>query len=129
MPLLHKNVVITPHPGEMARLKNVSITEILADPITATKGFSCTVLLKGATTVVTDGTHTVLCTEGTPGLSKGGSGDVLTGIITGLLSQGLTPFDAARAGTYLLGTSAAEAYRLLGERMLLATDVIDALSK
>lgn len=129
LPLLHKNVVITPHPGEMARLKNVPIAEILADPITAAKGFSCTVLLKGATTVVTDGTHTVLCTEGTPGLSKGGSGDVLTGIITGLLSQGLTPFDAARAGTYLLGTSAAEAYRLLGERMLLATDVIDALSK
>ena len=127
LPLLHKNVVITPHPGEMARLKNVPIAEILADPITAAKGFPCTVLLKGATTVVTDGRHTVLCTEGTPGLSKGGSGDVLTGIITGLLSQGLSPFDAARAGTYLLGTSAAGAYRLLGERMLLATDVIDAL--
>ena len=127
LPLLHKNVVITPHPGEMARLKNVPIAEILADPITAAKGFPCTVLLKGATTVVTDGRRTVLCTEGTPGLSKGGSGDVLTGIITGLLSQGLSPFDAARAGTYLLGTSAAGAYRLLGERMLLATDVIDAL--
>ncbi len=129
LPLLHRNIVITPHPGEMARLKNVPIADVLADPILAAKGFACTVLLKGATTVVTDGTRTVLCTEGTPGLSKGGSGDVLTGIITGLLSQGLSPFDAARTGTYLLGTSAADAYRLLGERMLLATDVIDALSR
>ncbi len=127
--LLHPNVVITPHPGEMARLLNCSIAEVQADPLAAVHAFPCITLLKGATTLVSDGTKTVFCTEGTPGLAKGGSGDVLTGIITGLLSQGLKPFDAARAGTYLLGTSAREAYRLLGQRMLLASDVIAALSE
>ncbi len=113
----------------MARLLNRSIQSVLADPIAAVRAFPCTVLLKGATTLVSDGKRTVFCTEGTPALAKGGSGDVLTGIVTGLLSQGLNPFDAARAGTYLLGTSAKEAYRLLGKRMLLASDVIDALAQ
>lgn len=128
-PLLHENVVLTPHPGEMARLLACSIPDVLADPLSAVESFPCVVLLKGATTLVHSGKRTVFCTEGTPGLSKGGSGDVLTGIITALLAQGVPPFDAARAGTYLLGTSAKEAYRLLGERMLLATDVIEALKQ
>ncbi|MDO4852972.1 MAG: NAD(P)H-hydrate dehydratase [Clostridia bacterium] len=127
--LLHPNVVITPHPGEMARLLNGTVDEVLSDPLAAVHAFPCITLLKGATTIVSDGSKTVFCTEGTPGLAKGGSGDVLTGIITGLLSQGLNPFDAARAGTYLLGTCAKEAYRLLGQRMLLASDVIEALSE
>ena len=127
--LLHQNAVLTPHPGEMARLLQKTVAEVLADPLGCANAFPCTVLLKGATTIVSDGNHTVLCTEGTPGLSKGGSGDVLCGIITALLAQGLCPFDAARAGTYLLGTSAKDAYRLLGQRMLLASDVIDALGE
>ena len=126
--LLHENVVITPHPGEMARLLNCTAKQVLSDPIAAARSFPCTVLLKGATTVVTNGTTTVLCTEGTPGLSKGGSGDVLCGIITALLAQGLKPFDAARAGTFLLGTSAKKAYELLGQRMLLASDVTEAFT-
>lgn len=127
--LLHTNVVLTPHPGEMARLLHKTVTEVLSDPIGCARSFPCTVLLKGSTTTVTDGARTVLCTEGTPGLAKGGSGDVLCGMITALLAQGLSPFDAARAGTYLLGTSARDAYRLLGNRMLMASDVIDALTE
>lgn len=125
--LLHENVVLTPHPGEMARLMGCSTADVLADPIKASRLFPCTTLLKGATTIVHGNGSTLFCTEGTPALSKGGSGDVLTGLITALLAQGLSPFDAARTGTYLLGTTAKEAYRLLGERMLLASDVIDAL--
>lgn len=127
--LLHPNVVLTPHPGEMARLLDCPIERVLSDPLGAVGAFDCTVLLKGATTLVRGGTRTVLCTEGTTGLAKGGSGDVLTGMITGLLAQGLAPFDAARAGTALLGMSAAKAHRLLGERMLLASDVIDAMGE
>lgn len=128
-PLLHENVVLTPHPGEMARLLECSISDVLNDPLSAVEVFPCVVLLKGPTTLVHFGNQTVFCTEGTPGLSKGGSGDVLTGIITALLAQGVPPFDAARTGTYLLGTSAKEAYRLLGERMLLAADVTEALKQ
>ncbi len=128
IPMLHKNVVITPHPGEMARLLDCTVNEVLSDPLSCVKAFPCVTLLKGPTTLVSDGCMTWFCTEGTPALAKGGSGDVLTGIITGLLSQGFSPMNAARAGTYLLGTSARKAMTLLGERMLLASDVIDAIT-
>ena len=126
--LLHENVVLTPHAGEMARLLGTTVDAVLSDPLGAVKTFPCTTLLKGATTLVHFGGKTAFLTFGNPGLSKGGSGDVLTGLITALLAQGLSPFDAARAGAYLLGTSADRAMKLLGERMLLASDVIDMVS-
>jgi NAD(P)H-hydrate epimerase len=125
LPLLHENVVLTPHAGEMARLLNTTVDDVLEDPLHAVSAFPCTTLLKGATTLVHSNGKTVFLTFGNPGLAKGGSGDVLTGLITALLAQGLSAFDAARCGAYLLGTSADRAMRLLGERALLAGDVID----
>lgn len=123
--LLHENVVLTPHVGEMARLLDTTIEKIQSDPLKAVSAFPCAVLLKGATTLVHANGKTAFLTFGNPGLAKGGSGDVLTGLITAMLAQGLSPFDAARCGAYLLGTSADKAMRLLGERALLAGDVID----
>ncbi len=125
MRLLHDNVILTPHAGEMARLLHTTVDEVLHNPLGAAAQFPCTVLLKGATTLVYADGKTAFLTFGNPGLAKGGSGDVLTGLITALLAQGLRPFDAARAGAYLLGTSADRAMRLLNERMLLASDVIN----
>ncbi len=126
--LLHEKVVITPHAGEMARLLNCSVNDVLSDPLSCVKSFPCVTLLKGPTTLVSDGKVTWFCTEGTPALAKGGSGDVLTGIITALLSQGMAPLNAARVGTFLLGTNARRAISLLGERVLIASDVIEALN-
>ena len=123
--LLHENVVITPHAGEMARLLQSTVKNVLNDPLGAVRAFPCTTLLKGATTLVHEAGRTSFLTFGNPGLAKGGSGDVLTGFITAFLAQGLQPFDAARAGAYLLGTSADRAMKLLAERALLASDVID----
>ncbi|MBR0508451.1 MAG: NAD(P)H-hydrate dehydratase [Clostridia bacterium] len=123
--LLHENVVLTPHAGEMARLLHTTVEDVLNDPLKAVSAFPCTTLLKGATTLVHANGRTAFLTFGNPGLAKGGSGDVLTGLITALLAQGLSAFDAARCGAYLLGTSADKAMRLLGERALLAGDVID----
>ncbi|HWR23501.1 MAG TPA: NAD(P)H-hydrate dehydratase [Feifaniaceae bacterium] len=129
--LLHPNVILTPHPAEMARLIQGSVEDVLHAPLDTAKraaiSWGCTVLLKGATTVITDGARVCLNTTGNSGLAKGGSGDVLTGVTLSLLSQGLTVFDAACAGAYLLGSAAEKAYALLGTRMLLAADVIDAL--
>lgn len=131
--LLHGNVILTPHAGEMARLLETDIAAVTADPILtardAAKMFGCVVLLKGATTCISDGTGVVLNTCGNPGLAKGGSGDTLTGIITALLAQGLTPKNAACAGAFLLGASADVAYRVLGNRMLLAGDLIDVIAE
>lgn len=108
---------------------NCKVQDVAENPLKAVSSFSCTVLLKGPTTLVSDGLKTVFCTEGSPALAKGGSGDVLTGIITALLAQGLSAFDAARTGTYILGTTAKNAMKLLSERMLLASDIIDLLEQ
>jgi len=131
--LLHENVILTPHAAEMARLSGETVSGILDDPIgiamTYAKKWSCVVLLKGATTCISNGHETRLNTTGNAGLAKGGSGDVLAGLITGLLAQGLSPLDAASCGAYLLGASADVALDLLRERMLLARDVIGALEQ
>lgn len=130
---LHENVVLTPHPAEMARLTGEPIDRILADPIEIARIYAarwgCVVLLKGATTCVSDGRTVRLNASGNPGLAKGGSGDVLSGLITAMLSQGLKPYDAASAGAYLLGASADAALELLGTRMLMARDVIEVVEK
>lgn len=131
--LLHENVILTPHLAEMARLCGESIATILTDPIgisqTYAKKWNCVVLLKGATTCISNGRETRLNTTGNAGLAKGGSGDVLAGLITGLLTQGLSPLDAASCGAYLLGASADVALDLLKERMLLARDVVGAIEQ
>jgi NAD(P)H-hydrate epimerase len=131
--LLHENAILTPHPAEMARLSGEPVSRILSDPIGMAgmyaKKWKCIVLLKGATTCISDGNAVRLNTTGNAGLAKGGSGDVLAGLITGLLAQGLSPLDAASCGAYLLGASADVALELLKERMLLARDVIGAIEQ
>jgi len=130
---LHEDVILTPHAAEMARLSGESIATILADPIGIAQSYAskwnCVVLLKGATTCISNGRETRLSTTGNAGLAKGGSGDVLAGLITGLLAQGLSPLDAASCGAYLLGASADVALDLLRERMLLARDIIGAVEQ
>jgi NAD(P)H-hydrate epimerase len=130
---LHQGVILTPHPAEMARLTGGAMDEILRDPVGTARHYAsawnCVVLLKGATTCVSNGACVRLNTTGNSGLAKGGSGDVLSGIVTALLAQGLSAFDAASAGAFLLGASADTALELLGTRMLMARDVIDAVQK
>ncbi len=132
-PPLNGNVVLTPHPGEMGRLTGKSVSAILSDMEdcagTYAQQHSCTVLLKGAESIIAapDG-RTMKNASGNAGLAKGGSGDVLTGIVLALLGQGLSPFDAACCGSYLLGASADTAMRLLRERMLITRDVVSAVS-
>lgn len=104
-------VILTPHVGEMARLLSLPIDIIAANLVKAAQTLAhltgAVVLLKSATSVIAspDGKYTFNISGG-PQLAKGGSGDVLTGIILALLSQGLTPYDAARYGALLLGTAA-----------------------
>ncbi len=130
---LHQNVILTPHPGEFSRLSEIEMAEILRDPIgnakKAARQWHCIVLLKGAVSCITDGDRLVLNTTGNAGLAKGGSGDVLTGVITGLLSQGAAPFDAACVGAYLLGSAAETAFDILKERAMIARDVLEGLTQ
>lgn len=128
-----KNTVITPHPKEFSRLSGNTVKEILSDPILAASGFAkefgVIVLLKGATTVVSNGTNSVLITAGSPAMAKGGSGDVLTGVIGSLLAQGYPPFEAAYIGAYLCGKAGEKAAKAIGEYSASATDTIKYLTK
>lgn len=105
-------IVITPHPGEMARLTGLTVEEIEENREGIASDFAkrhnVTVLLKGAATVVSspETQDVYINTTGNPALSKGGSGDVLSGIIGALLSGGMAPYDAARIGAYLHGFAA-----------------------
>lgn len=128
---LHSNVLLTPHPGEMSRLTGIPVSDILSNPVTvaadAARRWHCTVLLKGATSVITDGKSILFNIAGNPGLAKGGSGDVLTGISLAMMSQGLDALEAGCAASFLLGSSADTALRILSNRALIASDIIDML--
>lgn len=122
--------IITPHPGEAARLLSVDNAAIAGDRYGAGRAladrYGCITVLKGAGSLVDDGTSTAVCPYGNPGMASGGMGDVLTGIIAALLGQGLSPRQAARAGVL--------AHALAGDlaagdmpRSLIATDLVAQL--
>ena len=124
--------VLTPHPGEFARLTGTRPSA--SERIEAAAAFAqrdsnkqTIVVLKGHHTVVTDGTRVSVNQTGNPGMATGGSGDVLTGVITGLLCQGLAPFDAARLGVHVHGLAGDLAASELGQVSLIASDLIDYL--
>ncbi|MNO42433.1 Bifunctional NAD(P)H-hydrate repair enzyme Nnr [compost metagenome] len=125
--------ILTPHPGEMARLTGVSTGEVQNDRLGIARRFALqhglTLVLKGARTVVAapDG-RVFVNTTGHPGMATGGSGDVLTGIIASLLAQGLDAVQAAAFGVYLHGRAGERAAALRhSPASLIAGDIIEAL--
>ncbi len=125
-------LIITPHPGEMAGLwQGLFRDEPPADrealAVQFAKLTNTTVVLKGAGTVVTDSQQIYVNTTGNPGMASAGAGDVLTGVITALMGQGMTDFNAAVYGVYVHGLAADIAADELGQVSLMATDIIDAL--
>jgi len=122
--------ILTPHPGEWARLSNIPADEPVeqhrAAVELANKSQSI-VVLKGHQTLVTDGQRQYRNTTGNPSLAVGGSGDVLTGMIVALVCQGLTAYDASVLGVYLHGLAGDIAHRQLGTPSTLGTDLIDAI--
>ncbi len=133
--LLPKPSVLTPHPGEMAALTGLSKEEIQSDRLGAARKFAAqwghVVLLKGAFTVIAaPGGEAVIEPFATPALAKAGSGDVLSGLIGGLLAQGAPPFEAAVAGAFIHGRAAEIATETLGTTVsILAGDLLKAIPK
>jgi ADP-dependent NAD(P)H-hydrate dehydratase len=125
-------VIMTPHPGEFARLTSASVADVQSDRIAraaklASLSKSLVVVLKGAGTVVTDGSRYYLNTTGNPGMATGGTGDVLTGVIAALLAQKLAPFEAAQLGAFIHGLAGDIARDQNGEIGMIAGDLVDAL--
>jgi hydroxyethylthiazole kinase-like uncharacterized protein yjeF len=124
--------ILTPHPGEMARLTGKSTAEVNADRIGLARGFAvenrCHLILKGARTVIaTPAGRVFINPSGNPGMASGGMGDVLAGILTALLGQGLGAEDAMKLGVYLHGFVGDTAAQVKGEIGLIASDIIEGL--
>ena len=127
-------LVITPHPGEMARLLRCSIGEIQTDRVaaalTAAQRFCCTAVLKGAGTVVAaPNGHFWVNTTGNVGMATGGTGDVLSGILGALLAMGVPPIAAAGMAVYAHGLAGDLALKWRGEISLVAGDLTESLSE
>lgn len=130
--ILPKNSILTPHPREFERLFGKTNTESqrLAFAKAKAKKYQIFIILKGAQTrIFTPDGIEYINTTGNPGMATAGSGDVLTGILTGLLSQKYTPLNAAILGVYLHGLAADLALEVQSQESLLATDIISYLGK
>jgi len=125
--------ILTPHPGEMARLLNISKQDVLADPIGSLKKavdltFSV-VLLKGAATLMSSPDHKIYLNHyPNDGMATAGSGDVLAGMIAGLVGQNMNPFEATQLGVFLHSLSGAFAAEQYSHRAMTATSIIDNIS-
>ena len=124
--------ILTPHPGEMSRMTGLPLKDILDRPVEVASQvadeYGCIVLLKGAATIVAEPKGRIyINTSGNSGMAKGGSGDVLTGMIASLLAQGYPPYEAAVLGCFTHGRAGDEAAKKLGETGMIAGDIIDAI--
>ncbi|HOX54151.1 MAG TPA: NAD(P)H-hydrate dehydratase [Candidatus Omnitrophota bacterium] len=126
--------ILTPHPGEMARLLGTSTNAVQKNRKNIALGFAkkynCLVVLKGNRTVVADAKGKVYINNtGNPGMATAGSGDVLTGIIASFLAQGLKPFDAAKYAVYIHGLAGDLTARKKTELGMIASDIIEELPR
>jgi len=129
---LTDDAILTPHPGEMARLAGVSVDEVQSDRVGMAKKVALdwhkTIVLKGAYTVIaTPDGQAKISPIANPGLASAGTGDVLTGAIAGLVAQGLSLFDAAALGVYLHGQAGEMVKARLGDAGMIATDLLPVL--
>ena len=127
-----RDAVLTPHPGEMARLTGLSVEEVQSRRLGVARESASvwgkTVVLKGAYTVVAapDGRARINAVAN-PGLASAGTGDVLAGAIAGLAAQGLSPFDAAVAGVFLHSQAGEVVRSTLGDAGMIASDLLSVL--
>lgn len=123
--------IITPHPGEMSRLLNTSIEEIQQNRIEYSKHvsnkYNVITVLKGSSTVVTNGEDVYINSTGNPGMATAGSGDVLTGMIASFIGQGVEPYKSSILGVYAHGLAGDLARMDKGEDGIIATDILESI--
>ena len=128
----NKEIILTPHLGEFARLSNLSVDEIKKDKVSLAKNFAKTynlvLVLKSNETIITDGDKLYINKIGNPGMATAGSGDVLTGIISTLLHR-LDAYDAAVLGVYIHSLAGDLAASDFGEESIIASDIINYLAQ
>ena len=121
--------VLTPHEGEFARLYGPMGNDRQAAARELARELNAIVVLKGHGTIITDGSQSYRNVTGNPGMAVGGSGDVLAGMITGLLGQGIAPLEAAAAAVWLHGAAGDRCAEKLGQYAMLPTDLLEELPR
>jgi len=125
------STVLTPHPGEFARLLGTSVLELQKNRIRLAKSFAAkyklTLVLKGHNTVICDGVHCVVNKTGNPGMATAGSGDVLTGMVAAMLAQKIPAYEAAKTAVYLHGLAGDLAAGEKTQVSLIASDIIEKI--
>ena len=121
--------ILTPHPGEFARIGGNSRTDRESTAKAFAKENNCILVLKGHGTVITDGETCYINTTGNPGMAVGGSGDVLAGMIVSLLGQGIDPLQAAACSVYLHGAAGDLCAKEKGQYGMLPSDVVEVLPR
>jgi NAD(P)H-hydrate epimerase len=133
LPRLHGGCVLTPHPGEAARLLGISAAAVNADregsALALHRHTGASVLLKGAHTLITDGADITRNPTGCEGMATGGSGDVLAGLVAGLAAQGMPPYQAACVGAFLHGLAGQRAQAAWGSRGMTAWEIAEGLAE
>jgi hydroxyethylthiazole kinase-like uncharacterized protein yjeF len=132
LPAMNGSLILTPHPGEMARLIRSTVKEALEDRIGLSRNFSQTqhvhLILKGHPTLIASPKGEVFINPtGNPGMASGGTGDVLTGMIGGLICQGFEILPSLQISVFLHGMAGDEGVQEVGEKSLIATDVIEKI--
>lgn len=121
--------ILTPHDGEFARLGGTLNGDRVDAAQQLAKSLNAIVLRKGHRTVITDGDHTYINSTGNPGMAVGGSGDLLAGMITGLVGQGMTPLEATACAAWLHGRAGDLCAQELGQYGMLPTDMLEVLPR
>lgn len=121
--------ILTPHEGEFRRLGGQIGQDRLAAAEAMARELGCILVLKGHDTCITDGTTAYINTTGNPGMAVGGSGDLLAGVITAFLGQGLSPLEAAACGAWVHGAAGDLCAREIGEYGMLPTDMLETLPR
>jgi NAD(P)H-hydrate epimerase len=132
LPITNRSLILTPHPGEMAKLIRSTVKEVLEDRIGLSRNFSQSqhvhLILKGHPTLITTPKGEVFISPtGNPGMASGGTGDVLTGMIGGLVCQGFDILLSLQIAVYLHGMAGDEGAQEMGEKSLIATDIIEKI--
>lgn len=125
----HDCTILTPHPGEFSRIWHASGEDRIAEATAFAREFGCILLLKGHETVITDGETVYINPTGNPGMATGGSGDVLSGMIGGLLGQGIPALEAAACAAWLHGRAGDLCAENLGMYAMLPSDMLQVLPR
>lgn len=121
--------ILTPHAGEFCRIAGQYPVNKVIDAQNLAKQLKSVIVLKGHNTVITDGTDTYINPTGNPGMAVGGSGDVLAGIITALLGQGIAPLEAAACGAWLHGAAGDVCAKEIGQYGMIPSDMLNVLPR